>query len=157
VSEQCSLRARSGHCQLDAGRPNCLFGSILDRGRQGGGPMPFAIRRDLCGISLQAIVVRYAIVNSRIVVAAQPEAHEILVLRTISEPISTGDGIHIEADLSPAWQRRYCEQSRCEAPCPLYLQTRHRTWARSGLPTTRVPRLDLGSLPIDDLLCHCTR
>src|SRR5262249_7341113 len=76
---------------------------ILDRGRQRFGLVLPAICRDLCRIALKAIVIQNVAIGGRIVITAHPKADEIPLLRTISEPATTGDLIHIYSNLSRAW------------------------------------------------------
>ena len=72
-----------------------LAGAFLNRGWQGVGLVVLAVRRNLCRIALQAVVVQDVAVGGGIVITAHPKADEIPVLRTVSEPISASDLIHI--------------------------------------------------------------
>jgi hypothetical protein len=72
-----------------------LTGAFLNRGRQIVGLVVFAIRRNLCGVLLQAIVVQDVTVTGRVVVAAHPIADKVPIILALPEPISASDPIHI--------------------------------------------------------------
>ena len=72
-----------------------LTGAFLDRGRQSVGLVVFAIRRNLCGVFLQAIVIQDVAVTGRVVIAAHPKADKVPIILAVSEPISASDPIHI--------------------------------------------------------------
>ena len=59
-----------------------LTGAFLNRGRQSVGLVVFAIRRNLCGVFLQAIVVQDVTVTGRVVIAAHPKADKVPVMPT---------------------------------------------------------------------------
>ena len=71
---------------------------VLDRGRQRFGLVLLAVGRDLCGIALKAVVVQNVAIGGRIVITAHPKANEIPDLRTVSEPATASDPIHIHID-----------------------------------------------------------
>ena len=58
-----------------------LTGAFLDRGRQSVGLVVFTIRRNLCGVFLQAIVIQDVAVTGRVVITAHPKADEIAASR----------------------------------------------------------------------------
>jgi hypothetical protein len=72
-----------------------LTGAFLDRGRQSVGLVVFTIRRNLCGVFLQAIVIQDVAVTGRVVIAAHPKADKVPIILAVSEPISASDPIHI--------------------------------------------------------------
>jgi hypothetical protein len=84
--------------------PNDLAPNFVDRFRQRVGLVRLAVGRDLCRIALQAVVVQDVAVGGSIVITAHPKADEFSVLRTVPEPISTSDLVHIHTDLSRTWQ-----------------------------------------------------
>src|SRR6266576_4263466 len=94
---------------------------VLDRGRQTLGLVALAVRRNLCRIFLQTVVVQDVAVGGGIVITAHPIADEFPILRTVSEPISASHIIHIDTDLSRTWQRTGYQQNRSyEKNIPLH-------------------------------------
>jgi hypothetical protein len=113
VNSPCPLKPTQGP-RADTSRPFRLLcrdairlslpqAKILDRRRQSLGLVALAVACDLCGIPLKAVVVQDFAIGSRIVITAHPKTNEIPFFRTVSEPPTASDLIHVCADLSSAW------------------------------------------------------
>ena len=86
---------------------------VLDCSWQTLGLVALAVRRNLCRIFLQTVVVQDVAVGRGIVITAHPIADKFPILWTVSEPISASHIIHIDTDLSRTWQRTGYQQNRC--------------------------------------------
>lgn len=84
---------------------------VLDSGRQGFGLVRPAECRDFRRILLKGLVIQDVTICGCIVITAHPKADKIPNVRTVSEPVSASDVIHINADLGHAWLTSGRQQS----------------------------------------------
>src|SRR5215813_15317435 len=72
-----------------------LAGGFFDRGWKRVRSVLLAVRQNLRGIPLQAVVIQNIAVCRRVVISAHPISHEILALRAVSKPILASHLVHI--------------------------------------------------------------